>query len=117
MSLLSNIKKYLPGSSRSLHAMHEDMDRRFDEVFARIEQADNGINMNINYKFDTRLFPEIELLKQRQQSLSEQMSLRFELLARRAYPDLTPFELRCKIFDALPEAEGDIRLMQQANAA
>ena len=97
--------------------MHEDMDRRFDEVLARIEQADNGINMNINYKFDTRLFPEIELLKQRQQSLSEQMSLRFDLLARRAYPDLTPFELRCKIFDALPNAEGDIRLMQQANAA
>lgn len=82
MSLLSTIKKILPGSSRSLHAMHEDMDRRFDEVFARIEQADNGINMNINYKFDTRLFPEIELLKQRQQSLSEQMRLRFELLAR-----------------------------------
>lgn len=117
MSLLSTIKKILPGSSRSLHAMHEDMDRRFDEVFARIEQADSGINMNINYKFDTRLFPEIELLKQRQQSLSEQMSLRFELLARRAYPDLTPFELRCKIFDALPDAEGDTRLMQQANAA
>ena len=117
MSLLSTIKKILPGSSRSLHAMHEDMDRRFDEVFARIEQADNGINMNINYKFDTRLFPEIELLKQRQQSLSEQMRLRFELLARRAYPDLTPFELRCKILDALPDAEGDIRLMQQANAA
>lgn len=117
MSLLSNIKKILPGSSRSLHAMHEDMDRRFDEVFARIEQADKGINMNINYKFDTRLFPEIDLLKQRQQSLSEQMALRFELLARRAYPDLTPFELRCKIFDALPDAEGDIRLVQQANAA
>lgn len=117
MTFFSNIKKFLPGSSRSLHAMHEDMDRRFDEVFARIEQADNGINMNINYKFDTRLFPEIELLKQRQQSLSEQMSLRFELLARRAYPDLTPFELRCKIFYALPDAEGDIRLMQQANAA
>ena len=32
MSLLSTIKKILPGSSRSLHAMHEDMDRRFDEV-------------------------------------------------------------------------------------
>lgn len=117
MSFLSAIKKILPGSSRSLHAMHEDMDRRFEEIFARIEQADNGINMNINYKFDTRLFPEIELLKKRQQSLSEQMALRFELLARRAYPDITPFELRCKIFDALPDAEGDIRLMQQANAA
>lgn len=33
MSLLSTIKKVLPGSSRSLHAMHEDMDHRFDEVF------------------------------------------------------------------------------------
>ena len=96
MSLLSNIKKILPGSSRSLHAMHEDMDRRFDEVFSRIEQADNGINMNINYKFDTRLFPEIELLKQRQQSLSEQMTLRFELLARRATPISRPLSFVAK---------------------
>lgn len=38
------------------------------------------------------------------------------MLAQRAYPDLAPFELRCKIFDALPDAEGDIRLMQKANA-
>ena len=32
MSLLSTIKKILPGSSRLFHAMHEDMDRRFNEV-------------------------------------------------------------------------------------
>lgn len=32
MSLLLTIKKILPGSSRSFHAMYEDMDRRFNEV-------------------------------------------------------------------------------------
>ena len=117
MSVLSKIKSFLPGSSRSLHAMHKDMDYRFDELYRRLEQADNGINTNLNYKFDCRLFPEIDLLKERQQSLSEQNRLRFELLASRAYPDLSPFELRRKIFQSLPSAEGDIRLMQRANAA
>ena len=117
MAVLSKIKSFLPGSSRSLHAMHKDMDYRFDELYRRLEQADNGINTNLNYKFDCRLFPEIDLLKERQQSLSEQNRLRFELLASRAYPDLSPFELRRKIIQSLPSAEGDIRLMQLTNAA
>lgn len=64
MSLASDVKQFLPGSSRSLHAMHRDVSDMHDEVhveiaeikrelaelYRRVEQADNGINMNLNYK-------------------------------------------------------------------
>lgn len=64
MSVAGNIKQFLPGSSRSLHAMHRDVADMHDEVhieiaeikrelgelYRRVEQADNGINMNLNYK-------------------------------------------------------------------
>lgn len=65
MSAASNIKQFLPGSSRSLHAMHRDVadmhdemhveiaeiKRQLGELYRRVEQADNGINMNLNYKY------------------------------------------------------------------
>ena len=65
MSVSANIKQFLPGSSRSLHAMHRDVADMHDEVhveiaeikrelgelYRRVEQADNGINMNLNYKY------------------------------------------------------------------
>lgn len=64
MSLASDVKQFLPGSSRSLHAMHRDVadmhdevhieiaeiKRQLGELYRRVEQADNGINMNLNYK-------------------------------------------------------------------
>ena len=65
MSVAGNIKQFLPGSSRSLHAVHRDVADMHDEVhieiaeikrelgelYRRVEQADNGINMNLNYKY------------------------------------------------------------------
>lgn len=65
MSLASDVKQFLPGSSRSLHAMHRDVadmhdevhieiaeiKRQLGELYRRVEQADNGINMNLNYKY------------------------------------------------------------------
>lgn len=38
MYLLLTIKKILPGSSRLFHAMHEDMDRCFNEVLPVINR-------------------------------------------------------------------------------
>ena len=65
MSVAGNIKQFLPGSSRSLLAMHRDVadmhdemhveiaeiKRQLGELYRRVEQADNGINMNLNYKY------------------------------------------------------------------
>lgn len=63
--MLNKIKQLLPASSRSLHAMHDDMNRLHEElerIYHRIEVADSGINMNINYKFDNMTTPMIESL-------------------------------------------------------
>lgn len=48
MSLISRIKSYLPVSSRTFHA-------RIDELYARIEMMDRGVNGSINHKFDVVL--------------------------------------------------------------
>lgn len=37
------IKQFLPGSSRSLHAMHEDMDARFDLLLRRLDQTSQHV--------------------------------------------------------------------------
>lgn len=72
--MLSKIKQFLPGSSRSLHAMHNDIQilrddiirfqqetqEQIERLYKRVETADNGINMNIDYKFDCRTIPMIE---------------------------------------------------------
>ena len=49
--MLNIIKQFLPASSRSLHAMHDDINRlqeELDRIYHRIEVADSGIKMNIN---------------------------------------------------------------------
>ena len=43
--MLSIIKQFLPASSRSLHAMHDDINRlqeELDSIYHRIEVADNS---------------------------------------------------------------------------
>lgn len=64
MSIPSGFKQFLPGSSRSLHAVHRDVSdmhdevhveiaeikRQLSELYRRVEQADYGINGNIDYK-------------------------------------------------------------------
>lgn len=64
MSVIGKLKTILPISSRSFHAAEKhfvaqnnlvkdelfDIKSKQDELFRRIEQADNGINMNLNYK-------------------------------------------------------------------
>jgi len=66
MSLINKFKSLLPISSRSFHAAENhfvtqnnlvkdelfDIKLKQDELFRRIEQADNGINENINAKYD-----------------------------------------------------------------
>ena len=73
--MLNKIKQFLPGSSRSLHSMHEDLHAMHEDfhamhedvfklceevnrLYQRIEMAENGIN----YQFDARVIPMIESL-------------------------------------------------------
>ena len=70
--MFSKIKQFLPGSSRSLHAMHSDLNQVHNELeqirielgrlYERVEIADHGTNGNIDYKFDQLTLPKIQQL-------------------------------------------------------
>lgn len=79
-----------------------------DHLFARIEQADFGINGNLNAKYDA--------IDASLKTEAEHNKLRMEALLRNTYPNDTPAETRRRIFALFPEAEGNMRIMQKANA-
>ena len=111
--MLNKIKQFLPASSRSLHAMHEDINRLQDDlarVYSRIEVADNGINMNINYKFDTITIPMIKSLTLNLDAHDEHM----KMFAWEEYrqPGESIQEAKERFFKELPKATGGLRLLQ-----
>lgn len=104
MSLINKFKSLLPISSRSFHAAENhfvtqnnlvkdelfDIKLKQDELFRRIEQADNGINENINAKYDA--------IDASLRTEAERNRLRMEALMKRAYPEDSPAEIRRRIF-------------------
>lgn len=122
MSLINKFKSLLPISSRSFHAAEKhfmtqndlvkdelfDIKSKQDELFRRIEQADNGINENLNAKYDA--------IDASLRTEAERNKLRMEALMKKTYPEDSPAEIRRRIFSLMPEAEGDARIMQKANA-
>ena len=66
MSFLNTIAKHLPASKRAVaqtlnevKMLREHVDVLYGQLYARIEQADYGINDNLNYKVDTILTPHL----------------------------------------------------------
>lgn len=122
--MLSMIKQFLPGSSRSLHAMHNDIQILRDDIirfqqetqeqikrlYKRVETADNGINMNIDYKFDCRTIPMIESIANDIDAHDEHM----KMFAWDNYrkPSESIQDAKKRFFRELPKAEGGLRLLQ-----
>lgn len=123
MSVSANIKQFLPGSSRSLHAMHRDVADMHDEVhveiaeikrelgelYRRVEQADNGINMNLNYKYG--------LLDSSLRSLSSDLDAHDAHMKMFAWENYrrggeTLEDAKKRFFRSLPKAAGGMRLLQ-----
>lgn len=118
MSLIKKIKSLLPVSSRSFHATEKyfvdqnslirnelsGIKSMQNETFHRIEQTYKDMNIKCN-AISSALAAEAERSK-----------LRMEALMKRAYPEDSPAEIRRRIFSLMPEAEGDARIMQKANA-
>lgn len=116
MSVAGNIKQFLPGSSRSLHAMHRDVadmhdemrveiaeiKRQLGELYRRVEQADNGINMNLNYKYG--------LLDSSLDAHDAHMKMFAWENYRRGGETLE--DAKKRFFRSLPKATGDMRLLQ-----
>lgn len=118
MSLIKKIKSLLPVSSRSFHATEKylvdqnslirnelsGIKSMQNETFHRIEQTYKDMNIKCD-AISSALAAEAERNK-----------LRMEALMKRAYPEDSPAEIRRRIFSLMPEAEGDARIMQKANA-
>lgn len=82
MSIVQALKQFLPVSSRSFHAHYrESIDqyqavmKQLDRLYERIEIADRGINMNIDYKFEDRTLPRIQELKDDLQAHDSHMKM------------------------------------------
>lgn len=107
MSLISRIKSYLPVSSHTFHA-------RIDELYARIEMMDRGVNGNINHKFDERAFPLLERMAgsiDAHAAFSSYMNWEFY---RREGESLV--DAKRRFFMELPQATGKARLVQLCSA-
>lgn len=122
--MLSGIKQFLPGSSRSLHAMYrevlglrEDLNQLKEEtassierLYQRVEIADNGINMNIDYKFDCKTIPMIEALSNDIDAHDEHMKMFAWNNYRNSEESIQ--EAKERFFHELPKATGGLRLLQ-----
>lgn len=121
MSAIGKLKTILPISSRSFHAAEKHFVEQTDsiradlietklkqnELLARIKHIDSNVDV-INEKcadVSNALAAEAERNK-----------LRMEALMKKTYPEDSPAEIRRRIFSLMPEAEGDARIMQKANA-
>lgn len=120
MSVFGKIKQFLPGSSRSLHAMHRDVSAMHDEahvqlaeirsdidrLYRRVEQADCGINNNLNYKYGC--------LSSDLDAHDAHMKMFAWENYRRGGESLA--EAKKRFFSSLPKATGGMRLLQLGNA-
>lgn len=121
MSAIGKLKTILPISSRSFHAAEKhfaeqtnsiradliETKLKQNELLARIKHIDSNVDV-INEKcadVSNALAAEAERNK-----------LRMEALMKKTYPEDSPAEIRRRIFSLMPEAEGDARIMQKANA-
>lgn len=124
MSLFSKFKSLLPVSSRSFHAAENhfvtqnnlvkdelfDIKMKQDELFRRIEQTDNGINMNLNYKVGEVLSPTLKSISDDLDAHDSHM----KMFAWDAYKNEGESidDAKKRFFRSLPQATGGMRLLQ-----
>lgn len=124
MHFSKKAKGILPVSSRSFHAMEKYLveqnqilkdelaaikDQQ-NRLFARIEQADNGINLNLNYKVGTVLSPAIKSISDDLDAHDSHMKMFAWEQYRNAGESIT--DAKKRFFRSLPQATGGVRLLQ-----
>lgn len=118
--MFSKIKQFLPGSSRSLHAMHSDLNQVHNELeqirielgrlYERVEIADHGTNGNIDYKFDQLTLPKIQQLSDNLRAHDTHMKM-FAWEEYRTEGESLD-DAKKRFFSSLPRAIGSMRLLQ-----
>lgn len=117
MDFLKTIKSVLPVSSRSFHAMEKHLvgelagiKEQQNRLYARIEQADFGINGNLNYKVDSVISPAIRSVSDDLDAHDSHM----KMFAWEQYrnTDESVADAKKRFFRSLPQATGGMRLLQ-----
>ena len=102
MSILSRITDHLPASKRAMRDLRSDVYELNRSINARIEQADNGINDNLNFR--------AEWLKSDNDGVSMRIETMLWQLYRNDNEDLQ--DAKKRFFASLPKANGGLRAMQ-----
>lgn len=105
MSILSRIADHLPASKRAIRDLRSDVYELYElnrSINARIEQADNGINDNLNFR--------AEWLKSDNDGVSMRIETMLWQLYRNDNEDLQ--DAKKRFFTSLPKANGGLRAMQ-----
>lgn len=105
MSILSRIADHLPASKRAIRDLRSDVYELYElnrSINARIEQADNGINDNLNFR--------AEWLKSDNDGVSMRIETMLWQLYRNDNEDLQ--DAKKRFFASLPKANGGLRAMQ-----
>lgn len=104
--LLDGAYNMLDSMRRDIESMHARFDALADQVqglYGRVEQADAGINMNINYKYHHKFEPFMKGLDARTQTMLWQ-------LYRNDGEQLD--DAKRRLFFSLPPATGPLRVLQ-----
>lgn len=102
MGILSRIIDHLPASKRAIRDLRSDVYELNRSINARIEQADNGINDNLNFR--------AEWLKSDNDGVSMRIETMLWQLYRNDNEELQ--DAKKRFFTSLPKANGGLRAMQ-----
>ena len=121
MSAIGKLKTILPISSRSFHAAEKHFVAQTDSI--RADLIETKLKQNELLTRIKHIDSNVDAIKEKCTDVSnalaaeaERNKLRMEALMKKAYPEDSPAEIRRRIFSLMPEAEGDARIMQKANA-
>ena len=124
MRFPSFLRRFFPATSQSVDgakqlikqneaSLSDKLDTIIEEqqrLFARIEQADNGINGNLNAKTEGWIIPFMRDINQLLESHDARNDLMFWQIYRKE--DESDIEARRRFFAGIPKATGNLRLMQ-----
>lgn len=121
MSAIGKLKTILPISSRSFHAAEKHFVEQTDSI--RADLIETKLKQNELLAQIKHIDSNVDVINEKCADVSnalaaeaERNKLRMEALMKKTYPEDSPAAIRRRIFSLMPEAEGDARIMQKANA-
>lgn len=112
---MKDIFRVMQGRMEALAEDNKRLHEEYERLFARVEQADIGINENINYKFEDRLLPRIcRMSRELAACDTHERFLLWEITRKEGE---TVRETKMRVHRSLPRATGVLRLLQRGNAA